>query len=534
MTTVAYGQTRSADVIYTYFDDAPTHGMRVGDECFVSIDDVTKWGWKVDNRSDGAHITAEGSDITIGTRTIGGKNSVPIRAAMSKLGVSTEWIVNTDTLQVVGELKSVSVDSGHIKVSSPSLFKPKAFVLTAPSRIVLDFTGVKLGSKTTQSLEGGVRLSQYKPNVVRLVIQTQGTVDVSQISVEPTKTSEMELSVNTPEEKPLNTDDKQGTPPPATGSISKVEPGVIDGTPAPSNVGTLPLTLDHEDDRTATMSIRFKGSTKVQAQFEKPSPNVLTITLPGIFMDLPADFKLDSQSVSAVTCEKNAKGSVVTLNLTRPEGAEVYSNGNVVSIQLFKPNVGDGKLLGKVIVVDAGHGGFDGGASSVGLHEKDFNLSLARLLSERLTEEGATVIMCRKTDVFIPLTTRADIANKSHADFFISCHINDTGGSGNMSGGITFHHKGNVISKVLAECIQQQIGSVSGIPSLGAWSDGKIYSQGGFSVLRNIKMVGVLIEFGFINNEHDRKRIVSSQFQDAVTRAVVRGLKVYLGDAKTK
>ncbi len=103
-----------------------------------------------------------------------------------------------------------------------------------------------------------------------------------------------------------------------------------------------------------------------------------------------------------------------------------------------------------------------------------------------------------------------------------------------MSGGITFHHKGNVISKVLAECIQQQIGSVSGIPSLGAWSDGKIYSQGGFSVLRNIKMVGVLIEFGFINNEHDRKRIVSSQFQDAVTRAAVRGLKVYLGDAKTK
>lgn len=562
ITAAAHGQTRPADVLYCYLDDTPTHGMRVGDDCFVPVDDVAKWGWHVDVRSDNAHITAEGSDFNIGLRTVGGKPSIPVRAALTKMGITSEWITNTDSLQVLGEVSKVSVDSGRISLIASMRFKPKAFVLSNPNRIVLDFTGIKLTSKTVQSLEGGVRVSQYKPNVVRLVIQTPGTVDVSQISTEPTRSVEMELAGTAP------TEDKQTEPPvkdeipsnkqksggettnqtksePTKSESVKTEPiksgtstsdaGIVDGSAQLNSLGgTLPLVLTKEDERSIFLNMKFPPSVKPSAQFEKPSPNVLTITLNGLFLALSPDFKLESESITGVSSQKTPKGTVLTLTMSRPLGAEVYTEGSNVSIQIFKPNIGDGKLVGKVIVVDPGHGGSDGGAGAAGYHEKDFNLSIAKMLSARLSEAGATVIMTRKTDVFIPLTTRADIANQSHADFFISCHINDTGGTGSASGGITFHHKGNIISKVLAECIQQQIAAVSGIPSMGAWSDGKIYSQGGFSVLRNIKMVGVLIEYGFLNNEHDRKRLITPEFQDAVTRAVVKGLKVYLGDAKAK
>ena len=557
ITAAAHGQTRSADVLYSYLDDSPTHAMRVGDECFVPIDDVTKWGWRVDARNDSAHIIAEGNDFTIPIRTLAGKSSIPLRVALAKIGASSEWIVNTDTLQVLGEVTKVSVDSGRISLIASTQFRPKAFVLNEPNRIVLDFTGVKLTSKTTQSLEGGVRVSQYKPNVVRLVIQTPGTVDVSQISTQPSKSVELELSVIKPSEDPKTetpvradhdqtTTSQQSTKQagdkvdpiktdPSKVDSNKTDAGVMDGSAQLNGLGgSLPLALTKEDERSIFLNMKFPPSVKVSAQFEKPSPNVLNITLPGLFLDLASDFRLESESITNVASHKTPKGTVLTLTMSRPLGAEVYSEGSNVSIQIFKPNIGDGKLVGKVIVVDPGHGGWDGGAGSAGFNEKDFNLSIAKLLSARLTEAGATVIMTRKTDVFIPLTTRADIANQSHADFFISCHINDTGGTGRASGGITFHHKGNVISKVLAECIQQQIGAVSGIPSFGAWSDGKIYSQGGFSVLRNIKMVGVLIEYGFLNNEHDRKRLITPEFQDAVTRAVVKGLKVYLGDGKAK
>jgi len=521
MTAVAYGQARTADVLYTYFDDAPVHGFRVGDECFVPIEDVAHWGWQVEVRANNAEIKAEGSEFSLGVRTVSGHTSLPLRAAITKLGGSSEWIVNTDTLQVVSELTSVKFEAGRIKVVSPMLMKPKTFVLTDPNRIVIDYMGVKLSSKTVQTIEGGVRLSQYKPNVVRLVIQTPDVPDVSQVPSAPIKISELELAeadTETPQSK-------------ADQSVDQTKPTPLGAVVAQQAPAYLPLTVDREDDHGAVLSMRLPG-LKGQAQIQKPDPATLQVLLPGLFLDLAPDFKLATDSVTLTRTEKTGAGTLVTLNLVRPLGAEVYTDGGKVSIQLIKPNVGDGKLVGKIIVVDPGHGGYDSGAHDAGFAEKDFTLNIGKLVGAGLAEEGATVIMTRKTDVFIPLTTRADIANKCHADLFISCHINDSGGSRNMAGSITFHHKGNAISRVLAECIQHEIAKVSGIPNTGVWSDAKIYPQGGFSVLRNTKMPGVLVEFAFIDNSQDRKRLVTNQFQEAVSKAVVQGIKVYLGDAK--
>ncbi len=522
MTAVAYGQARDADVLYTYFDDAPVHGSRVADECWVPIDQLSRFGWHVDVRADLAEIKAEGIEFSLQVRTVSGHTSLPLRAAMSKLGGTTEWIVNTDTLQVLSELSSVKIESGKIRVNSPLLIKPRPFVLTGPDRIVIDYIGAKLGPKTTQTLEGGVRLTQYKPNVVRLVLQTSGVPDISKVPSDPTKSSELELAE-------AGTEEPQAKPPKVETYQTKADPlgsTVIQGSPQ-----FLPLAIDHEDNQSARLSIKLTG-LKGQAQIRKPDPQTLEITLPGVFLDLAPEFKLATETVTLTRATRTATGTLVSLYLVRPLGAEVSTAGQTVSIQLIKPNVGDGRLLGKVIVVDPGHGGADGGAKEAGFHEKDLTLPIAKLVAARLAEAGATVIMTRKTDIFIPLTTRADIANTSHADFFVSCHINDSGGPRNMSGTITFHHKGNEICRVLAECIQHEIAKVSGIPNKGVWSDGKIYPQSGFSVLRNTKMAGVLIEFGFIDNAQDRKRMVTDQFQEAVAKAVVQGIKVYLGDAK--
>jgi N-acetylmuramoyl-L-alanine amidase len=193
--------------------------------------------------------------------------------------------------------------------------------------------------------------------------------------------------------------------------------------------------------------------------------------------------------------------------------------------------VGNGKLAGKLIVVDPGHGGKDRGANSNGVFEKDLNLKIGRLVAEELAKAGATVIMTRKTDVFISLNERALIAERNKADLFVSCHINSTGGSGSQSGGITFHHLGRPVSRLLAECIQDELAKIGGIPDRGVWSDGKIY-RSGFAVLRQTTMPGVLLELGFINHSRDRARLVQEDFQRGVAAAVVRGIKVFLGDAK--
>ena len=84
-------------------------------------------------------------------------------------------------------------------------------------------------------------------------------------------------------------------------------------------------------------------------------------------------------------------------------------------------------LLSFTVVIDAGHGGHDAGAiGRMGVQEKNLNLSVAKQLGAKIRENypNVKVVLTRETDVFLPLQERADIANKNHADLFISIHTN--------------------------------------------------------------------------------------------------------------
>lgn len=78
------------------------------------------------------------------------------------------------------------------------------------------------------------------------------------------------------------------------------------------------------------------------------------------------------------------------------------------------------------VVIDAGHGGNDPGCIGLSLKEKDVNLNVALKVGKLLTENCSDiqVIYTRKTDVFVELYRRAQIANNNHADLFISFHCN--------------------------------------------------------------------------------------------------------------
>ena len=95
---------------------------------------------------------------------------------------------------------------------------------------------------------------------------------------------------------------------------------------------------------------------------------------------------------------------------------------------------------GFTLVIDAGHGGHDAGALGTFSKEKNINLNVA-LAFGRLVENncpGVNVIYTRKTDVFIPLHQRADIANRNKADLFISIHTNSAGENKSVQGAETY------------------------------------------------------------------------------------------------
>lgn len=541
-------QVRSADVLYTHFNNIPTRAYRVGDECFVPVDEVSHWGWTVNVSAELARIKAEGVEFTVPIRVFSGRQAIPIRAAVTKAGGQSGWVMNSDTLEVYSELTTLSVNEGKIRFFSPLEVRPKTFYLGNPSRFVVDIEGARLGPKTLKDLDGGSKAVQYRPNTVRLIVDTPNLPQGAAAEREATHLFQMELSTSTlpamDKPSPTRTKSKVDEPPaeklaktqdPAQGQAGGSHPETVTSDPEvdvqqSAASRDIRINLEQETAETADLSVPLPP-IGTQVTFRKIDPRTIEISIPGLYLQVPADFQSPTESLESASARTDSAGTYLTLTFARPMGAQVWSDQSSIHIGLQKPNVGDGKLAGKLIVVDPGHGGHDRGAHSGSINEKDLNLAIGKLIAKKLSEAGATVILTRKTDVFIPLNTRADIANNANADLFISSHINSTGGSGTQSGGITFHHKGRDVCRLLADCIQQEIAKVSGLPNLGTWSDGRIY-QSGFAVLRQTKMPGVLLELGFINNAKDRKRIVTQDFQDSVAAAVVEGIKVFLGDAK--
>ncbi len=221
------------------------------------------------------------------------------------------------------------------------------------------------------------------------------------------------------------------------------------------------------------------------------------------------------------------------------------------------------------LVIDAGHGGHDAGAVGAFSKEKDINLRVA-LAFGRLVEENCNdvkVIYTRKTDVFIPLQTRANIANNAKADLFISVHTNAlpngriaygsetyTLGMARASANLAVAKRENSVitlesdykqtyqgfdpnkaeSYVIFEFMQdrfmkQSVDLASSIQKqyTSAGRPNKGVHQAGFLVLRNTSMPSVLTELGFITTPAEEKYLNSQEGTTELSRSIYNGFLAY-------
>ncbi|MDU5950573.1 MAG: N-acetylmuramoyl-L-alanine amidase, partial [Paenibacillus macerans] len=179
----------------------------------------------------------------------------------------------------------------------------------------------------------------------------------------------------------------------------------------------------------------------------------------------------------------------------------------------------DGGLT--TVVIDAGHGGKDPGASSITKKkEKDFNLAVALKVQQLLLEQGPSinVVMTRESDTYPTLQDRVKIAENANADIFISIHANS--GPATATGVETYYTRSE--SAGLAKVMHKHLVESSGLP------DRKVRTQS-LHVTRETTMPAVLLECGYLSNKNDEALLYTEEFQNNVAQGIVDGIKEYLG-----
>lgn len=167
------------------------------------------------------------------------------------------------------------------------------------------------------------------------------------------------------------------------------------------------------------------------------------------------------------------------------------------------------------VVIDAGHGGSDLGASYEGRNEKDDNLNLALAVGQILENNGIDVEYTRTTDVYNTPYEKAMMANNANADFFISIHRNALPEPNTGTGVETLVYDNSGIKAAMAENINNQLAEL-GFANRG------VIERPNLVVLKRTKMPALLVEAGFINNAADNEKF-DAEFSD-IAAAIAAGI----------
>src|SRR5580704_6735 len=169
-----------------------------------------------------------------------------------------------------------------------------------------------------------------------------------------------------------------------------------------------------------------------------------------------------------------------------------------------------------VVVIDAGHGGFDrGGIPGQRVAEKTMNLDVALRLRQVLQASGYRVVMTRDNDVFIPLGTRVAIANSYRNGIFVCIHFNATARSG-ANGIETYFYSSQ--SLPLASSIHYYVAG-------GAPSENRGVRRRGYFVLRRTMIPSVLVECGFLTNPTEAQYAQTVSYRQKLAEEIARGIR---------
>ncbi|MBQ7668787.1 MAG: N-acetylmuramoyl-L-alanine amidase [Clostridia bacterium] len=184
-------------------------------------------------------------------------------------------------------------------------------------------------------------------------------------------------------------------------------------------------------------------------------------------------------------------------------------------------------VTSKVVIIDAGHGGFDPGAiSSNGTLEKDINIKIAVKLQELFEKSGTFTIMTRVSDDELgsskkeDMRARKEIRDINDGSLFISIHLNSFP-DGKYSGAQVFYPKDEE-SKKLATCIQNSIKE-----NIDNKNDRVAKELSDVYILKQVKIPSVIVECGFLSNSVEERKLKEDAYQEEIAWAIYLGALSY-------
>lgn len=207
-------------------------------------------------------------------------------------------------------------------------------------------------------------------------------------------------------------------------------------------------------------------------------------------------------------------------SLDNAAAGEYNFNKPVVTSPATEKTTTPKSIIGKIVIVDPGHGGKDPGTNGNGVREKDFNLTMSKLIAAKLQEKGCRVIMTRSTDVYPELDDRAAAADKYKCDLFVSIHA-DYNKKSHISGlTVLTGSKASAKSKQAAQILLSSL-SKAGIEYRGTRSQE-------LRVCDGHSRPAILIECGFVSNQSDASKLKNNWYQQKLATAIADGIANYL------
>lgn len=411
-------------------------------------------------------------------------------------------------------------------------------ILSDPPRLVVDIHGLEL-SQQLRELAGkvrsddpfikDVRVGQFKPDVVRLVIDLKQPVKPQVFSLLPVAAYQNRL--------------------------------VFDLYPAHS--GDRLLAFMRQQEQMPRQAPADSAAASAPAQVAQAQPPASRQDTLGDWIRRHRD-ELDGgnagpQRFAAIDGNRSAP----TAN-----APDVIADTQSAKPVRTEPVRRDRRNFRSVLVaIDPGHGGEDPGATGPsGVHEKDMVLLIGRHLRElAMNTPNMRVMMTRDSDYFVPLWTRVEKAQSANADLFVSVHadgwytpeargasvycLSDGGASSvearlmaqrenaaDAIGGIDISSRGYQVAKVLLDMSTTAKINASlkmARPTLDKMGQivhlhSREVQQAGFVVLKSPSIPSMLVETAFISNPEEEARLQTPAYRKQVARAIFEGLRAYL------